>query len=69
MFKTFFALFNTDPTLASWENAIKVAELIAKKLKVKGARTNLLEARTSIFNSRASLGRAVNSRREVRSAS
>ena len=44
-FKIFFALFNTDPKLASWNNAIKVAELIAKRFKVKGARTDLWDAK------------------------
>jgi hypothetical protein len=44
-FKTFFALANTDPALASWNNAIKVAELIAKRFKVKGARTDLWDAK------------------------
>ena len=40
-FKIFFALFDTDPNLASWNNSIKVAELIAKRFKVKGARTDM----------------------------
>ena len=44
-FKIFFALFNTDPILASWNNAIKVAELIAKSSKTKGTRTNLWDAK------------------------
>ena len=45
VFKAFFALANTDPALASWNNAIKVAELIAKSFKAKGARTDLWDAK------------------------
>ena len=44
-FKIFFALFNTEPKLASWNNAIKVVELIAKRFKVKGARSDLWDAK------------------------
>ena len=44
-FKAFFALASTDPALASWNNAIKVAELIAKRFKAKGARTDLWDAK------------------------
>jgi hypothetical protein len=45
LFKTFFALSNTDPVLASWANAIKIVDSTTKSSKVKGARTKLLEAR------------------------
>ena len=45
LFKTFFALFNADPRLASWENAIKIVDSTTNSSKVKGARTKLLEAR------------------------
>jgi hypothetical protein len=44
-FKAFFALFNTAPALASWNNAIKLTQLIAEKFDVKGTRTNLWEAK------------------------
>ena len=45
--KTFFALANTNtnPALASWNNAIKINQLIAKSSKVKGARTDLWKAK------------------------
>ena len=45
LFKTFFALFNTDPRLASWEHAIQIVEVITAKFEVQGTRTNLLKAR------------------------
>ena len=45
LFKTFFALYNTDPALASWAHAIQIVELITKNSEVKGSRTTLLEAR------------------------
>ena len=45
LFKTYFALFNTDPALASWENAVRLAQLIAAKHRVSGARSALWEAR------------------------
>jgi hypothetical protein len=44
-FKTFFALANTDPALASWEHAVMIVKLTAKRFNVKGARTKLLQAR------------------------
>jgi hypothetical protein len=45
LFKTFFALYNTDPALASWAHAIQIVELITENSEVKGSRTTLLEAR------------------------
>ena len=45
LFKTFFALSNTDPRLASWKNAIQIVDSTTKSSKVKGARTKLLQAR------------------------
>ena len=43
--KTFFALANTYPALASWNNAIKITQSIAKSFKAKGARTDLWKAK------------------------
>ena len=37
LFKTFFALSNTDPVLASWANAIKIVELDDEKLEGQGS--------------------------------
>ena len=45
VFKTFFALYNTDPDLASWENGTRLAEKTAQKHKERGSRSALLEAR------------------------
>jgi hypothetical protein len=45
MFKTLFLLANTDPPLASWKHAIQIVEEIAKRNKVKGGRTKLLQAK------------------------
>jgi hypothetical protein len=45
-FKTLFALANTDAALASWNNANKIAELIAARAKTKGSRTALWEAKS-----------------------
>jgi hypothetical protein len=45
VFKTLFALANTDPPLASWKHAIQIVEEIAKRNKVKGGRTKLLQAK------------------------
>ena len=45
MFKTFFALWNRDPELASWENATRIAERTAVQQRVPGSRSALLEAR------------------------
>jgi hypothetical protein len=45
VFKTLFALANTDPALASWQHAIEIVEKTAKCHRVKGSRTNLLQAK------------------------
>jgi len=44
IFKVFFILANTEPTLASWSNAIRVAEVTAARRKVSGARSALRQA-------------------------
>jgi hypothetical protein len=45
LFKTYFALANTDPVLASWKHAIEIVESTTKRFKVKGGRRKLLEAK------------------------
>jgi hypothetical protein len=50
LFKTLFALANTDPGLASWESAIKLAELTAAKHHVAGSRSALWSARTRFLS-------------------
>jgi hypothetical protein len=47
-FKTLFALANTDPVLASWSNAITIAEKAAARHS--GARTSLYEARRRFWS-------------------
>ena len=45
LFKTFLALAMTKPALASWNNATKIAELVATRHKASGSRTTQWEAR------------------------
>jgi hypothetical protein len=45
LFNTSWALFNTDHALATWNNAIKLAELIAARTRTSGCRSLLWEAR------------------------
>jgi hypothetical protein len=45
VFKTLFVLANTEPLLASWKHAIQIVEETAKRNKVKGGRTKLLQAK------------------------
>ena len=45
LFKTLCALFNTDPALATWNNAIKIAKLVAARAGTSGSRSLLWEAR------------------------
>jgi hypothetical protein len=45
LFKTLCALFNTDPALTTWNNAIKIAELVAARAGTSGSRSLLWEAR------------------------
>jgi len=45
LFKTLFALARTNPALASWNKAVKVAELTATRCKSGGSRTAYWEAR------------------------
>jgi hypothetical protein len=45
VFKILLILAHTHPKLASWDNAIEYAEMIAARDKVKGSRANLWKAR------------------------
>jgi hypothetical protein len=45
LFKLLFALFNTDPGMASWENAIRLAKPIAARAGASGSRAKLQAAR------------------------
>lgn len=45
LFKTLCALFNTDPALATWNNAIKIAEVVAARARTSGSRSLLWKAR------------------------
>jgi hypothetical protein len=45
LFTTLWALFNTDRTLATWNNAVKIAELVATRAKASGSRSLQWEAR------------------------
>ena len=45
LFKMFFALHNTDPILASWENAIKLARVVAREHELPASRSFLHETR------------------------
>jgi hypothetical protein len=47
-FKTFFALANSNPRLASWSNAVTIAEKIAGRCS--GARTSLYQARRHFWS-------------------
>jgi hypothetical protein len=46
LLQTLFELYQTDPDLASWENAIRLTERTAAKFKVSGSRTSLWSARS-----------------------
>lgn len=46
MFKTYFALANTDPKLASWNKAVELANLVATRQRKSGVRSSLLAFRT-----------------------
>lgn len=43
LFKTLYMLAKNQPSLASWENAVKIVEKCASRLEVKGRRTDLLK--------------------------
>jgi hypothetical protein len=45
LFKTIYTLAKNDPALASWENAVKIYEICAKRVGSKGSRTTLLQKR------------------------
>lgn len=46
LFKVFFTLANTEPALASWNNAAKVIEAVTSRNDVKGMRSSLWAERT-----------------------
>jgi len=46
IFKAFFALAHTEPSLASWGNATRLAEAIAAERKDRGSRTWLIDDRS-----------------------
>jgi hypothetical protein len=54
LFKTLYTLAKNDPALASWENAVKIYEVSARRVGSKGSRTTLLRER-DIFLSVAHL--------------
>jgi hypothetical protein len=43
LFKTLFALAKNNAALASWENAVKIYEVSAKRVGAKGSRTDLFQ--------------------------
>lgn len=50
LLKLLFALFNTDPGLASWENAIKLAKPVAAKHQVPSSRAKFQSARARFLS-------------------
>ena len=46
LFKTLWALYNTDRSLASWNNVIEIAETLARGKQAKGSRTDYWRARS-----------------------
>ena len=50
LFKTLWALFNTDPKLASWNNAIEIAESVARSNGAKGSRTDQWAAKSRFIS-------------------
>jgi hypothetical protein len=50
LFKTLWALFNTNPKLASWNNAIEIAELVARGNAAKGSRTDQWVAKSRFIS-------------------
>jgi hypothetical protein len=45
MFKTLWALYNSNPYLATWNNAFKIGEVIAVRAGTKGSRTDFSSAK------------------------
>jgi hypothetical protein len=45
LLKTVFALYNTNPALASWNNAVAIVERVASRARSRGSRSALWEAR------------------------
>lgn len=49
MFKVYFALYRTDPSLASWANAQRIAELITRSSAAPGSQATLYKLRGSMM--------------------
>ena len=49
LFKTCFALANTDASLASWNNAARIVTSVAGKQRERAGRSFLMEARSEFF--------------------
>jgi len=45
LFKALWALYHTDAALASWNNAVRIAETTAARARVSGSRSGLWKAR------------------------
>jgi hypothetical protein len=45
LLKALWALFNTNPALTSWNNAVRIAELVASRAKARGSRSAQWDAR------------------------
>jgi hypothetical protein len=50
LFKILFALANTDPSLASWDNAIRLAEVTIARHRVTGSRSALWKMRSRFLS-------------------
>lgn len=48
--KAFFTLATTNEALASWNNAVKIAELVARRAKAHGTRSPLWKERTRFLS-------------------
>ena len=49
LFKALFILAKTEPSLASWSNAIKIVEIVANREKVSGTRSSLWKVRSQFI--------------------
>ena len=50
LFKALFVLANTNQALASWNNAVKIAELVARRTKSSGTRSHLWRERSQFLS-------------------
>ena len=65
LFKTYFALANTDPMLASWKHAIKIVEFDHETLQGQGRSHETLGGERSLHIGRSPMGRPLNPRSMV----